>query len=153
MDVFKKKKAPHCELVDELKRLVERQRIKKNLSIRGLALRAGVSSGRISEILNGKRPLTKYYWLKIIESLRLDPHEYESLKKKCQEMIVQKGERRVRVRTNLKCLMSKINQKSYAALIRVIHRFEKDLALLLLKDEFPENLDIIIEIESTSDCN
>lgn len=144
----KKRNAPQCEIEAELKRLVERHKAKKNLSIRGLALRAGISSGRISEILNGKRPLTKYYWHKIIESLRLEPHEYERLKERFQEVIVQRGDRRVRVRSNIKSLISKVNKKSHAALIRLIHKFEKDLARLLLRDHPQENLDINIEVDS-----
>lgn len=66
--------------------LVLRQIIQKKqstntrLSLRWIAAKVGISSGRLSEILNAKRPLTEYYADKICMALKLSDEEVHQIR-------------------------------------------------------------------------
>jgi uncharacterized protein (TIGR02147 family) len=47
----------------------------KKLSLRNVAQRAEIPSGRLSEILSGKRPLTLYYLNRLVRALKLNASE------------------------------------------------------------------------------
>lgn len=65
-----------------LKLIIENKKnTNRYLSLRSIALKVGISSGRLSEILNGKRRLTEYYLEKICSSMNLSPEENETLRK------------------------------------------------------------------------
>lgn len=68
--------APHLVL----RQIVERkQQDNPRISLRWIAAKMGISSGRLSEIVNAKRPLTDYYAEKFCMALKLSEEEVESL--------------------------------------------------------------------------
>lgn len=149
MESSKEKKQKLHHVADDLRNIVEHLRVQKRLSLRGLALRAGISSGRISEILNGKRPLTKYYLDKIIGALWVYKPEQERLRKLLLQTIVQAGTRTVKVKSDLGTFTTALEKGGQRALKKLVHRFEHDLALLLLRHELCEDIEVIVEIKST----
>lgn len=56
------------------------------MSRRNLALKAQIPSGRVSEILNGTRPLSPYYIGKITQALKLNPKHFVQTTKKRAKM-------------------------------------------------------------------
>ncbi|WP_415063692.1 helix-turn-helix domain-containing protein [Bdellovibrio sp.] len=58
----------------------KRKRDNPRMSLRQLAARMGIASGRLSELLSGKRTLTKYYFEKIAKSLVLEKNEEDQLR-------------------------------------------------------------------------
>ena len=65
-----------------LKKIIkEKQSRNPRLSLRLIATKMGISSGRLSEILNAKRPLTAYYAEKLCTALRLSDEEINELRK------------------------------------------------------------------------
>lgn len=65
-----------------LKKIIsEKKQTNPRLSLRSIAARMGISSGRLSEILNGKRPLTDYYLDKVCIALKLPPPSVALLRK------------------------------------------------------------------------
>ncbi|WP_231839161.1 TIGR02147 family protein [Bdellovibrio bacteriovorus] len=59
---------------------------RRKMSRRHLALKAQIPSGRVSEILNGTRPLSPYYKGKITQALKLDPKHFVQTTKKRAKM-------------------------------------------------------------------
>lgn len=51
------------------------------MSLRWIAAKMGISSGRLSEILNGKRPLTEYYADKFCLALKLSEDQVQELRR------------------------------------------------------------------------
>lgn len=66
---------------NELITHIQNELQKRRLTRRHLALKAGIPSGRLSEILNAKRPLSPYYASKILGALKLDSSLYHKVKK------------------------------------------------------------------------
>lgn len=63
-----------------LKKIIERKKIENpRLSLRWIARKTGISSGRLSELMNAKRPLTQYYASKLCQALKLSEDESQSL--------------------------------------------------------------------------
>lgn len=65
--------------------LLEKKKINSQLSLRWLAERMGVSSGRLSEILNGKRPLKDHYLEKFCVALKLTDDETHQFRREFQK--------------------------------------------------------------------
>lgn len=65
-----------------LKRIVEEKKAgNPRMSLRWIAAKMGISSGRLSEILNGKRPLTEYYADKFCLALKLSEDQVRELRR------------------------------------------------------------------------
>lgn len=65
-----------------LKKLIEdRKKINHRISLRSLAKKIDIPSGRLSEILNGKRRLTDYYLEKFCAALALSDEDISTLRK------------------------------------------------------------------------
>lgn len=64
--------------------LLKKKKINAQLSLRWLAERMGVSSGRLSEILNGKRPLKEHYLEKFCVALKLSHDEVHQFRREFQ---------------------------------------------------------------------
>lgn len=65
-----------------LKRIIkEKQSHNPRLSLRLVAAKMGISSGRLSEILNAKRPLTAYYADKFCAALKLSEADINDLRR------------------------------------------------------------------------
>ncbi len=62
----------------------EKQKVNPRLSLRALAAKMGISSGRLSEILNEKRPLTEHYLDKVCLALKLSHSDIASLRRALQ---------------------------------------------------------------------
>ncbi|MFV8249748.1 TIGR02147 family protein [Bdellovibrio bacteriovorus] len=74
---IKESMAPHLIL----KRIIkEKQSHNPRVSLRRIAARMGISSGRLSEILSQKRPLTAYYADKFCAALNLPESDVNELK-------------------------------------------------------------------------
>jgi DNA-binding Lrp family transcriptional regulator len=61
------------------KKISEIQSKNARISIRSICLRAGISSGRMTDLLNGRRPLSEYYAEKLSFGLKLDRKDREDL--------------------------------------------------------------------------
>lgn len=70
------------EILNEI--ISAKKRINPRLSMRAIASKMNVSSGRLSEILSGKRPLTETYIDKACMALKLSPEDISRLQKAYQ---------------------------------------------------------------------
>nr|BFD60124.1 hypothetical protein CKG001_22310 [Bdellovibrio sp. CKG001] len=70
----------------EFLKLVRDELERRKMSRRNLALKAQIPSGRVSEILNGTRPLSPYYIGKITRALNLSPKHFVQTSKKRSKM-------------------------------------------------------------------
>lgn len=61
--------------------LMEAKKKNPRYSLRALALKSGISSGRLSELLSEKRPLSDYYFEKICQALNPNTAEMEKLRR------------------------------------------------------------------------
>lgn len=67
---------------DVLKQIIDdRKQVNPKLSLRSIAKRMKIPSGRLCEILSGKRRLTDYYLEKACAALKLSPVEMEQIRK------------------------------------------------------------------------
>ncbi len=64
----------------------ERKKSNHRLSLRSIAYKMEIPSGRLSEILNGKRPLTEYYLEKFCCTLKLNAPVVEELRRSYQQI-------------------------------------------------------------------
>ncbi|WP_415063690.1 TIGR02147 family protein [Bdellovibrio sp.] len=65
-----------------LKKIIsEKKQLNPRLSLRSIAAKMDIPSGRLSEILNGKRSLSDYYLDKICSALKLPPQTVALLRK------------------------------------------------------------------------
>ena len=61
------------------KKIADIQSKNARLSIRSISLRTGISSGRMTDLLNGRRALSEYYAEKLTLGLKLDRNDRETL--------------------------------------------------------------------------
>ncbi|WP_415062522.1 TIGR02147 family protein [Bdellovibrio sp.] len=61
--------------------ILEKRKSNPRLSLRSIALKMEISSGRLSEILSGKRRLTEYYLSKACTALKLPPQRVEQIRR------------------------------------------------------------------------
>lgn len=64
--------------------IIHKKKLNPQLSLRWLADRMEVSSGRLSEILNGKRPLKEHYLEKFCVALKLSQDEIHNFRREFQ---------------------------------------------------------------------
>lgn len=143
--------------VEEVLRSIIWKRKKDNprISLRQLAARMGISSGRLSELLSGKRTLTKYYFDRISKSLALDKTEEDQLRKAASGALKKYDlidgaflfdSSTVEFKGEYDGLTSSFDGKMKSKVRKILLKFEKDLTRALVNEEKIERYSVSVSI-------
>ena len=100
-----------------LKEIIEdKKRVNPRLSLRAIAAKMEISSGRLSEILSEKRPLTEHYLEKISHALKLSVEDTTKLRRALQQAGDDDGKRSFAHLLNEQEITVLSDWKSYALL-------------------------------------